>query len=93
MSVGRLLLPCTHCRHLGFRQRDTKENDMPVDLWTKMALTLIAVSLAVIAWKLPFADVGHAQPGTCGANSAPCYIANNSNDALKVQIINAQDFH
>jgi hypothetical protein len=26
---------------------------MSVDLWTKMALTLIAVSLAVIAWKLP----------------------------------------
>jgi hypothetical protein len=64
---------------------------MPVDFWTKMALTLIAVSLAVIAWKLPVADVGHAQMGS--ASSAPCYIANNSNDALKVQIINAQDFH
>jgi hypothetical protein len=77
-----------------FRQRDTKEDDMPVDFWTKMALTLIAVSLAVIAWKLPVADVGRAQMGTCGsASSAPCYIANNSNDALKVQIINAQDFH
>jgi hypothetical protein len=47
-----------------FRQRDTKEDDMPVDFWTKMALTLIAVSLAVIAWKLPVADVGHAQMGT-----------------------------
>jgi hypothetical protein len=46
-----------------FRQRDTKEDDMPVDFWTKMALTLIAVSLAVIAWKLPVADVGHAQNG------------------------------
>jgi hypothetical protein len=37
------------------------EDDMSVDLWTKIALTVIAVSLAVIAWKLPFADVGHAQ--------------------------------
>jgi hypothetical protein len=33
---------------------------MPVDFWTKMALTLIAVSLAVIAWKLPVADVGRS---------------------------------
>jgi hypothetical protein len=72
---------------IDFRQRDTKENDMPVDLWTKMALTLIAL------WKLPFADVGHAQTGTCGStSSAPCHITNNG-DALKVQIINAQDFH
>ena len=54
---------------------------MSVDLWTKMALTLIAVSLAVIAWKLPFADLGHAQTGTCGgSSSAPCYIANNGDD-------------
>jgi hypothetical protein len=57
---------------------------MPIDLWTKMALTLIAVSLAVIAWKLPFADVGHAQMGTCGStSSAPCHV----------QIDNPQDFH
>jgi len=57
---------------------------MPVDVWTKMALTLIAVSLAVIAWKLPFADGSHAQTGTCGSTgSAPCYV----------QITNAQDFH
>jgi hypothetical protein len=26
---------------------------MSVDLWTKLALTVIAVCLAVIAWKLP----------------------------------------
>ena len=69
------------------------ESEMSVDLWTKMALTLIAVSLAVIAWKLPFADVGRAQTGTCGStSSAPCHITNNG-DALKVQITNAQDFH
>ena len=60
----------------------------------KWALTLIAVSLAVIAWKLPFADLGHAQTGTCGSSSsAPCYIANNGDDPLKIQIANPQDFH
>jgi hypothetical protein len=32
------------------------EDDMSVDLWTKIALTIIAASLAVIAWKLPFTD-------------------------------------
>jgi len=66
---------------------------MPIDVWTKMALTLIAVSLAVIAWKLPLADVGHAQMGTCGSTStAPCHITV-SGEALKVLITNAQDFH
>ena len=66
---------------------------MPLDLWTKMALTIIAVSLALIAWKLPFTDVGHAQMGMCGStSSAPCHIATDG-DGLKVQIINAQDFH
>jgi hypothetical protein len=66
---------------------------MSVDLWTKMALTLIAASLAVIAWKLPLADVGHAQIGTCGSTSStPCHITNGG-EALKVQITNALDFH
>ena len=66
---------------------------MSIDFWTKMALTVIALSLAVIAWKLPFADVGHAQMAVCGsASSAPCHIAIND-DALKVQITNPQDFH
>ena len=36
----------------------------------------ICCFLAVIAWKLPFADVGHAQMGTCGSTkSAPCHIS------------------
>jgi hypothetical protein len=66
---------------------------MSVDLWTKMALTIIAVSLAVIAWKLPVADVGHAQTGTCGSiTSTPCHIVTDG-DGLKVQITNPQDFH
>jgi hypothetical protein len=66
---------------------------MSLDLWTKMALTVIGVSLAVIAWRLPLADIGHAQMGMCGsASSAPCHITYEG-DALKVQITNSQDFH
>ena len=65
---------------------------MPTDLWTKMALTGIAVSLMVIAWKLPFADVGHAQTGTCGSNSStPCYITSDG-DGLKILITNHTSF-
>jgi hypothetical protein len=71
-----------------------KEDDMSIDLWSKMALTIIAFSLAVIAWKLPITDTGHAQTGTCGATStAPCYIASGFDQGLRVQITNAQDFH
>jgi hypothetical protein len=66
---------------------------MSVDMWTIFVLTIIACSLAVIAWKLPFADVGHAQMGTCGStSSAPCHIATDG-DGLKVQVTNPQDFH
>lgn len=66
---------------------------MSMDIWTRCALTIIAGSLAVIAWKLPVADLGHAQSATCGStSSAPCYIASNG-EALKVQITNSQDFH
>ena len=76
-----------------FRQQDTEKMICPLDLWTKMTLTIIAVSLAVIAWKLPFTNIGRAQMGTCGStSSAPCHIATDG-DGLKVQIINAQDFH
>jgi hypothetical protein len=65
-------------------ERMIRRDKMSVDLWTKMALTLIALSLAVIAWKLPFADVGHAQIGTCGSTSStPCHVL----------ITNPQDFH
>ena len=35
---------------------------MPVDLWTKMALTLIAVSLA-IAWKSPLPKLAMPKNG------------------------------
>jgi len=76
-----------------FRQQDTEKMICPLDLWTKMTLTIIAVSLAVIAWKLPFTNIGRAQMGTCGStSSAPCHIATDG-DGLKVQITNPQDFH
>jgi hypothetical protein len=66
---------------------------MSVDMWTRCVLTIIAGSLAVIAWKMPLAAVGHAQMGTCGStSSAPCHIATDG-DGLKVQITNPQDFH
>lgn len=66
---------------------------MPVDMWTRIVLTIIAVALAVIAWKMPAADIGHAQMGTCGsASSVPCHITSDG-DGLKVQITNPQDFH
>ena len=66
---------------------------MSVDVWTKMALTIIAVSLAVIAFKLPFVDAGHAQTSACGTTSAaPCYIASGFDQGLRVQITNPNDF-
>jgi hypothetical protein len=40
---------------------------MPLDLWTKIALTVIAVSLAMIAWKLPFLPMlGTLKSGPAG---------------------------
>ena len=51
---------------------------MHLDLWTKSMLTMIAIALSVIAWKLPLIEAGHAQLGGCGSNSGnPCYIAGN----------------
>jgi hypothetical protein len=46
------------------------------DLWTKLLLTVVAISLAVIAWKLP-------QRGGCGESRIlPCYMS----------VVNAQEF-
>ena len=49
---------------------------MPKDLYTRVVFTVIAASLAVIAWKLPMTEIGHAQPGGggCGGRFSPCYI-------------------
>jgi hypothetical protein len=67
---------------------------MSIDLWTKMALTVIAFSLAVIAWKLPFTNAVQAQQGTCGlSGEAPCYVASGFEQGLRIQVTNPQDFH
>ena len=46
---------------------------MNLDYWTKAVLTLMAISLAVIAWKLPMSGTSYAQVG-CGSFDNPCYI-------------------
>jgi hypothetical protein len=49
---------------------------MKSDFWTRGVLTLIALSLAVIAWKLPMSGTSYAQIGLgCGAYDKPCYIS------------------
>jgi len=56
---------------------------MPIDLYTRVVLTVIAISLAFIAWKLPFTNVGLAQYASCGISpSDPCYIS----------VVNAKEF-
>jgi hypothetical protein len=47
---------------------------MKLDFWTRAVLTLIAISLAVIAWKLPMSGTSYAQVG-CGAFDNPCFIS------------------
>ena len=42
---------------------------MPTDIYMRAVVTVIAISLAVIAWKLPLINVGHAQGGDCGSSS------------------------
>jgi hypothetical protein len=62
---------------------------MDLDLWTKTALTAIAVSLAVIAWKLPIAGSSHAQGGVCGGTGFnPCYVSTAGEDYLNVKVVN-----
>jgi len=52
----------------------TAEGEMTLDPWTRAVLTLIAVSLAIIAWKLPMSGPSYAQVG-CGMFDNPCVIA------------------
>jgi hypothetical protein len=47
---------------------------MQLDLWTRAVLMVTAVSLAVIAWKLPISGPSYAQVG-CGAFDNPCFIS------------------
>ena len=60
---------------------------MYLDLWTKIVLTAIALSLVVIAWKLPITGSSHAQGGVCtGFN--PCYVSTAGDDYLNVKLVN-----
>jgi hypothetical protein len=47
---------------------------MKLDFWTRAVLTLIAISLAVIAWKLPMSGTSYAQVG-CGMFDNPRIIS------------------
>jgi hypothetical protein len=61
---------------------------MHVDTWTKFVLTVIACSLAVIAWKLPMTGTSYAQGGGCGGTGFnPCYVSTAGDDFLNVRVI------
>jgi hypothetical protein len=65
---------------------------MRLDLWTKAMLTMIAIALSVIAWKLPLIETGHAQLGGCGSSDHdPCYVVNTPSSALQVIISNPRE--
>ncbi len=62
---------------------------MQLDLWTKVVFTVIALSLAVIAWKLPMSETSYAQAGACGGTGFnPCYVSTAGEDFLNVRIVN-----
>jgi hypothetical protein len=58
---------------------------MQLDFWTKAVLMLIAISLAVIAWKLPMSGTSYAQLGCGGIADNPCYISTGANP-LRVSV-------
>ena len=61
---------------------------MRVDSWTRVVLTVIACSLAVIAWKMPVAGTSLAQGGVCGGTGFnPCYVSTAGGDFLNVKIV------
>lgn len=61
---------------------------MRADPWTKIVLTVIACSLAVIAWKLPMSGTSYAQSGVCGGTGFnPCYVSTAGDDYLNVRVV------
>ena len=65
-----------------------REDTVHVDSWTRVVLTVIACSLAVIAWKMPMAGTSYAQVGMCGGTGFnPCYVATAGNDFLNVKVV------
>jgi len=62
---------------------------MHLDAWMRIVFTVIALSLAVIAWKLPVSGTSHAQGGVCGGTGFnPCYVATAGDDFLNVKVMN-----
>jgi len=60
---------------------------MHLDAWMKIVFTVIALSLAVIAWKLPMSP-SYAQGGGCGGTGFnPCYVSTAGEDFLNVKIV------
>jgi len=55
----------------------------------KFVFTVIALSLAIIAWKLPVSGTSYAQIGGCGGTGFnPCYVSTAGEDFLNVRIVN-----
>jgi hypothetical protein len=62
---------------------------MQLDAWMKTVFTVIALSLAVIAWKLPVSGTSYAQGAVCGGTGFnPCYVATAGDDFLNVRLVN-----
>jgi hypothetical protein len=62
---------------------------MHFDAWMKIVFTVIALSLAVIAWKLPMSSESRAQGGVCGGTGFnPCYVSTAGDDFLNVRLVN-----
>jgi hypothetical protein len=62
---------------------------MHLDAWMKFVFTVIALSLAIIAWKLPVSGASYAQVGMCGGTGFnPCYVSTAGDDFLNVRVVN-----
>ncbi len=61
-----------------------------MDKYTKAIFTVIAIALAVIAFKLPMTGIVHAQLGDgCGRSSIdPCYVDYKGPQGLSVFVTN-----
>jgi len=71
------------------QERQTWERTMHLDAWMKFVFTVIALSLAIIAWKLPVSGTSYAQAGACGGTGFnPCYVSTAGDDFLNVRVVN-----
>ena len=71
---------------LGGRHAATEERDAMLDAYTKLLLTVIAVALSVIAFRLTVPNASAAL-GSCGdVPSNPCFVDAASINGLKVRI-------